>query len=295
MATVDLGKISFVNKGTYDASTTYEERDVVQFTDGALSSYVYVNATPASGQTPSTGGSVNSSHWNIFAGGVSLAVGNNKIVTTDGSGALSSLSGNNKILTTNSSGVPTALSIGSSGQALKVNSSANGYEFGSAGGVLQTVHAKTNTRYGISGSNSTQVTDLSANITPSSASNKILVTVALYWGGGNNSYGSFRLRRTIGGSNTFPDHLNGTANGSAVQGIIPASNVQSANQEHKQWSGVKVGYDDTHNTTGQITYTVTMHCQGSQGFQMNRTHNDASNNQSYNTSVHSTLTLQEVL
>ena len=47
MATVDLGKISFVNKGTYDASTTYEERDVVQFTDGALSSYVYINATPA--------------------------------------------------------------------------------------------------------------------------------------------------------------------------------------------------------------------------------------------------------
>ena len=40
MATVDLGKISFVNKGTYDASTTYEERDVVQFTDGALSSSV---------------------------------------------------------------------------------------------------------------------------------------------------------------------------------------------------------------------------------------------------------------
>ena len=91
MATVDLGKISFVNKGTYDASTTYEERDVVQFTDGALSSYVYINATPASGQTPSTGGTVNSSHWSLFAGGVSLAVGNNKIVTTDGSGNVSSL------------------------------------------------------------------------------------------------------------------------------------------------------------------------------------------------------------
>ena len=91
MATVDLGKISFVNKGTYDASTTYEERDVVQFTDGALSSYVYINATPASGQTPSTGGTVNSSHWSLFAGGVSLAVGNNKIITTDGSGNVSSL------------------------------------------------------------------------------------------------------------------------------------------------------------------------------------------------------------
>ena len=89
MATVDLGKISFVNKGTYDASTTYEERDVVQFTDsGELSSYVYVNATPASGQTPSTGGTVNTSHWNKFAGGVSLSLGNNKLVTTNSSGNL---------------------------------------------------------------------------------------------------------------------------------------------------------------------------------------------------------------
>lgn len=129
MATVDLGKISFVNKGTYDASTTYEERDVVQFTDGALSSYVYINATPASGQTPSTGGTVNSSHWNIFAGGVSLAVGNNKIVTSDGSGTITGLSGNNKIITTNNSGVPTAISIGSAGQFLRTNSSANGFEF----------------------------------------------------------------------------------------------------------------------------------------------------------------------
>ena len=137
MATVDLGKISFVNKGTYDASTTYEERDVVQFTDGALSSYVYINATPASGQTPSTGGSVNSSHWSIFAGGVSLAVGNNKIVTSDASGTITGLSGNNKIITTNASGVPTALSMGSAGQALKVNSSANGFEFGVSGGVKE--------------------------------------------------------------------------------------------------------------------------------------------------------------
>lgn len=118
MATVDLGKISFVNKGTYDASTTYEERDVVQFTDGALSSYVYINATPASGQTPSTGGTVNSSHWSIFAGGVSIALGNNKLVTT------------------NSSGTLIGTTIGSVGQAVKVTG-ANTLGFGQAGGIAQ--------------------------------------------------------------------------------------------------------------------------------------------------------------
>tara|TARA_R100000406_G_scaffold70836_1_gene51118 strand:- start:483 stop:1313 length:831 start_codon:yes stop_codon:yes gene_type:complete len=276
MATINLGRIKLVNKGVWSNSTTYAIDDFVQYTDnGVVSTYIAVAAS--TNQTPSTSGTENSNFWKFLAKGVSLAVGNNKVVTSDGSGNLQ------------------GLSIGSAGQALKVNSSANGYEFGSAGGVLQTVHAKTNTRYNISGSGTTQVTDLSANITPSSASNKILVTVALYWGGGNNSYGSFRLRRTIGGTDTFPDHINGTANGSAVQGIFAASNVQSANQEHKMWSGVKVGYDDNHNTTNQITYTVTMHCQGSAGMQMNRTHNDASNNNNYNTSVHSTLTLQEVL
>ena len=156
MATVDLGKISFVNKGTYNASTTYEERDVVQFTDGALSSYVYINATPASGQTPSTGGTVNSSHWNIFAGGVSIGVGNNKVVITDGSGNVSSVA------------------IGSAGTALKVNSSANGFEFGETGGGLQ----------------SQQVFTSSGTYTKPSGINKIKVIVTGGGGGGAGGDGN---------------------------------------------------------------------------------------------------------
>tara|TARA_R100000231_G_scaffold4313_1_gene7366 strand:- start:323 stop:1285 length:963 start_codon:yes stop_codon:yes gene_type:complete len=157
VATVDLGKISFVNKGTYDASTTYEERDVVQFTDGALSSYVYINATPASGQTPSTGGSVNSSHWNVFAGGVSLAVGNNKIVITDGSGSVSSVA------------------IGSAGTALKVNSSANGFEFGETGGGLQSIQTFTS----------------SGTYTKPSGINKVKVIVTAGGGGGGGGSSNY--------------------------------------------------------------------------------------------------------
>ena len=190
MATVDLGKISFVNKGTYDASTTYEERDVVQFTDGALSSYVYINATPASGQTPSTGGTVNSSHWSIFAGGTSLSVGNNKIVTTDGSGAVSSLA------------------IGSAGEALKVNSSANGYEFGDVGGLVQTVLG-VNTTALQQGGSSYNITLCEGQITPSSTS-AIIIGIATSHGSVTNSNGGgvsrdsfFRINREIsGGANT---------------------------------------------------------------------------------------------
>ena len=107
MATIDLGRLGFVNKGTYNNSTTYEKNDLVQFTDGGiLSTYLYIDSTAQSGQAPSSSGTAGS-RWVYFAKGVADAVasaGNNKILVTDGSGSLS------------------PLSIGSAGQSLKVNS-----------------------------------------------------------------------------------------------------------------------------------------------------------------------------
>ena len=114
MATIDLGRLGFVNKGTYNNSTTYEKNDLVQFTDsGILSTYLYIDSTAQSGQAPSSSGTVGS-RWAYFAKGVADAVagaGNNKVLVTDGSGNLS------------------PVSIGSAGTALKVNSGANGFEF----------------------------------------------------------------------------------------------------------------------------------------------------------------------
>lgn len=70
MATIDLGKVAFTHKGTYNSGTTYEDKDVVQYTDGDVTStFVYINSTSASGQTPSTGGTVNSSYWSLMAKG----------------------------------------------------------------------------------------------------------------------------------------------------------------------------------------------------------------------------------
>ncbi|BAQ86663.1 hypothetical protein [uncultured Mediterranean phage uvMED] len=76
MATVDLGKISFTQKGTYAAGTTYAVKDVVQFSDqNETSSFVKINSS-ASGQTPQTNGTVNTAHWAIFAKGTSVASAN---------------------------------------------------------------------------------------------------------------------------------------------------------------------------------------------------------------------------
>ena len=71
MATIDLGKLGFVWKGTWNSSDTYEKNDVVVHTDGAsTASFIYVNATSASNQAPQTTGNVNTTYWNkMVAGG----------------------------------------------------------------------------------------------------------------------------------------------------------------------------------------------------------------------------------
>ena len=66
MFEVDLGKVKFQWKGTYDASTTYEKDDVVYHSG---SSWVYVNSTDTTGQTPSDS---NTNYRNKMAQGSDL-------------------------------------------------------------------------------------------------------------------------------------------------------------------------------------------------------------------------------
>ena len=72
MATIDLGKISFTQKGTWASGTAYVAKDVVQYTDdNETSSYVAIASS--TGQAPATNGTVNSSNWALFAKGASIA------------------------------------------------------------------------------------------------------------------------------------------------------------------------------------------------------------------------------
>ena len=73
MATIDLGKIKFVFRGTYNASTAYTPDDIVTFTDsGILSSYICTTAT--TGNNPSSGGTAHSS-WAYLSKGSSAETG----------------------------------------------------------------------------------------------------------------------------------------------------------------------------------------------------------------------------
>ena len=88
MATIDLGKIKQVWRGTYNNGTAYTVDDVVAYTDtGVTSSYICVaNST---GNAPSSGGTAHAS-WNYLAKGVadpipSQSGQSGKYLTTNGS------------------------------------------------------------------------------------------------------------------------------------------------------------------------------------------------------------------
>ena len=73
MATIDLGKIKLVWRGTYNNGTAYVVDDVVEYTDsGILSTYICVaNST---GNAPSSSGTAHAS-WNYMTKGTATETG----------------------------------------------------------------------------------------------------------------------------------------------------------------------------------------------------------------------------
>ena len=87
MATVDLGKIKQVFRGTYNNATAYVPDDLVVFTDGQITS-TYICTTASTGNNPSSGGTAHA-NWAFIAKGVADPIpsqsGNaGKVLKTDG-------------------------------------------------------------------------------------------------------------------------------------------------------------------------------------------------------------------
>ena len=72
MATIDLGKIKQVWRGTYNNGTAYTVDDLVSYTDGGVTS-TYICVTNSTGNAPSSSGSAHAS-WNYVAKGVAIPV-----------------------------------------------------------------------------------------------------------------------------------------------------------------------------------------------------------------------------
>ena len=275
MATIDLGKIKFNWRGTYAGGTAYVPDDVVYYVDGSVgSSYMCVANTQ--GNAPSSGGTPHAS-WEYLAKGQATSP-----TTTQGDLIVRGASADER------------LAIGAAGKALVVNSSANGLEYGDGGNVVQTKYKTITSATSVS-TNTTYVTPsgFSHTITPTSASNHILITFNVCYSS-QNQYGSHRITRTIsGGSEVVVPGSVGDQVGSRRQGI-DGNNYALAGDTHGQGIQTLMCIDKTHNTTSAITYKLQIHSyNGTYQYNYNRSH--SADNDTYSYRGISTIQLQEVL
>ena len=176
MATIDLGKIKQVWRGTYNASFNYVPDDVVYYVDGSVgSSYICIANT--TGNAPSSGGTAHAS-WNYLAKGQATSP-----TTTQGDLIVRGASADQR------------LAIGSAGQALKVNSSGNGLEYGSAA-VIKKIHSfEFATRTNGSGSaNNNQFTWTSSFVPLDPVNNSFMIEGSVPCNLDGNDFCGFGLR-----------------------------------------------------------------------------------------------------
>jgi hypothetical protein len=144
----------------------------------------------------------------------------------------------------------TSLTLGASGDTITIPSGATITNSGTATGfgkVLQVVQSVATAAFSTTSSSLTDITGMSASITPSSASNKILIHSVIPHSddGTNNGYPRFVLLR-----NSTQISL-GASVGSATQdSAAPTSNTGFTNTLHNTVSV----YLDSPSTTSAITY-----------------------------------------
>ena len=172
---------------------------------------------------------------------------------------------------------------------LKVNSiiPAGGLPSGSNGGIIQTVHVNSNTHMSSTATSYTDLTGVTATITPQSNSNKILIVCGLAISKeANHSF----LGRVV-------------RNGSAISGSGGVRESGNSSQENGTWWLIRTTNHDVHpavihyldspGTTSATTYKAQGKTSNSSyGFALNRT--KAGSNQLYASPAFSYMTLFEI-
>ena len=122
------------------------------------------------------------------------------------------------------------------------------------GKILQVVHVDKTDHFTTTSTSFTDVTGLSASITPTSASSDIIVTFKVQSGGVNNLYAAAKCQRDIGGGG-YSDLVKGDAVGQHRRVNI----ALDTEVEFGQFKGYNNSFtikDTTHNTTSEITYKL---------------------------------------
>lgn len=165
---------------------------------------------------------------------------------------------------------------------------------GAGGKILQVVQSQKVDALSVTGNTFTKIlgTDQSGSgsvfcvkITPTSSSNKILVSCQIAFATTIMSYG--RLVRTVSGSDTLIDV--GTDRGYGQASFFVRSN---ATDHYYGSMPANVEFLDTPNTTSEVQYSIETKSLNSNGkAYINRTHNETS---SYGYATASTITAKEV-
>jgi hypothetical protein len=245
MATVNLGRIKPVFRGAYNNSTAYVVDDIV--TSG---NETFICISASTGNATSNG-----TFWTKLA-----AKG------ADGTDVGTTLTTQGDILYRDGSGLQ-RLAAGTSGQALLTQGSGANPIWGSAGGIKQVVTNEVNTTFTQSSPvNETlyfpSSSKLSAQITPSSTSSKILVqyvtSIRMDSSSGDMGMGTV-VKESISGGSTTNIHPGGSQVKPYSSGFYYASTVASDARLRVNEIVLR-----SPSTTSQITYEV-----GISGYNLN--------------------------
>ena len=278
MATINLGAIKFNWKGAYNSSTTYAVDDVVS---SGGNSYVCIQAHSNQAVGNAT------AYWNIMSS-----------AGTNGTDLTSTLTAQGDIVYRDGSGLA-KLGAGTSGQFLKTQGTgANPIWANNTAGVIQTVRYGTGSGWqqSTSGTAFTTInngaTDFDVTITPSSASNSILIfgQINVQCHPSSNNYaGSMKILRSIAGGSTGDLDI-GNSHGSRPRGSWWIA-TQAAGYEPVTCFSI---CDKAHNTTSAITYKLQMINHGSFSATFNYHANHGDGVQGYRSQGFSTIMAQEL-
>ena len=279
MATIDLGKIKQVFRGTYNNATAYAVDDLVVFTDGTVTS-TYICTTASTGNNPSSGGTAHA-NWAYVAKGQASSP-----TTTRGDLIVRGVSADER------------LAIGTAGKALKVNASANGLEYGTAGRILQVVTTEKSDTSSVSGTNQQNFVDIpgiNVTITPTVASSKIHVQFCLGKVSGSGNSNLVRFTRNVAGGGATAIKI-GDAEGNRLRGSSNIYGTGVINTGHSR--GFNYQFVDTPSySVGQaIVYTMQIKTEGNTStyFYVNRNHDNTNNSYVYHARAFTTITAMEV-
>ena len=288
MATINLGAIKFNWKGAYNNGTTYAVDDVVS---SGGNSYVCIQA--------STGNAVGNAtaYWNLMS-----QAGTNGTNGSNGTDVGTVITTQSDLLYRDGSGLQ-RLPKGTANQLLRINSGATAPEWHTpatvSAGVIQTVQYGTGDQWSQSHSGNafntvnTGNNDFDVTITPSSASNSIMLTGQMniqMYSGANNYAGAIRLRRDIDAGSSNSTFAHGDAYGSRPRGMAWVSNNASGYESVISWCVI----DKTHNTTNALTYKVQLIAHGNHTIHFNFHHNVGDGNSGYHSTGYSNIIAQEL-